>query len=90
MVLFLVFAAFTGLSFLISYAAFSKNNNQSSFVVISSSADVYSAPVINSTKLFVMHEGAAGEIVDEQLGWVNAKFPNGTKGWINLNQIGKY
>jgi tetratricopeptide (TPR) repeat protein len=90
MLLFLIFAPFSGLSFLISFAAFSKNNNQSSFVVISNSADVYSAPVNNSTKLFVMHEGAAGEILEEQLGWVNAKFPNGTKGWINLKQIGKY
>lgn len=90
LILFFVSLGVLLLSFCISYAAYARNLHQNSFVVTAHSANVHSAPTTNSTKLFVIHEGAAGEVLEEQPGWINARFPNGTKGWIPLDEIGKF
>jgi tetratricopeptide (TPR) repeat protein len=90
LVLFFVSVGIFLVSFCVSYAAYARTQQQNSFVVTANSANVHSAPTTNSTKLFMIHEGAAGEVLEEQPGWINARFPNGTKGWIRLQEIGKF
>lgn len=90
LILFITLAGFFLLSFFVAYGAYNKNSSQQNFVVISNSAEIYSAPSTGSTRLFIIHEGAAGEIVEVQDDFTQVRFPNGTKGWINHRQIGKY
>lgn len=83
----------TGISlliFLIAFGAHRKNSQQNNFVVTAPTADIFSAPTVNSTRLFLIHEGAAGEIIEVQDQWMNVKFPNGNKGWIKATFAGRY
>ena len=76
--------------FVLAYFSLSMANNTDHLVIIAPSSSVYSAPTQNSTKLFLMHEGATAQIEEVQENWVNAKFSNGTKGWVSKAEIGQY
>ena len=52
-----------------------------------SSITVKGSPGENSTKLFILHEGAKVIIEDSANGWVEVKLPNGNTGWVQVDAI---
>lgn len=57
-------------------------------IVISPSANVRETPAVNSTSLFVIHEGTRVEITDKTMNdWRNIRLADGREGWIKTDQI---
>ena len=62
--------------------------NRMTAIVMSPSVTVKSSPAINSTDLFVIHEGTKVIILDNQMkGWREVKFEEGKQGWVPKEAI---
>lgn len=59
-------------------------------VIINSTINVKSSPSSSSVDLFVLHEGAKVEIMDEADNWNKIKIANGSVGWLPSESIIKY
>jgi tetratricopeptide (TPR) repeat protein len=57
-------------------------NSHRQAIVFSSSATIKSAPADRSASLFVIHDGAKVNILDESNGWMKIRLANGNVGWI--------
>jgi len=57
-------------------------NNRRQAIVFSGSATIKSAPADRSASLFVIHDGAKVNILDESNGWMKIRLANGNIGWI--------
>ena len=72
-------------------AAYSQNElieNRMTAIVMAPAVTVKSSPAINSTDLFVIHEGTKVEILDNQMkGWREVKFEEGKQGWVPKEAI---
>lgn len=79
------------LVFISNIAAYSQNEliqNRMTAIVMSPAVTVKSSPSINSTDLFVIHEGTKVEILDNQMkGWREVKFEEGKQGWVPREAI---
>ncbi|MBO4581028.1 MAG: tetratricopeptide repeat protein [Bacteroidales bacterium] len=51
-------------------------------IITAMSVTVKSTPDASGTDLFTVHEGLKASITDKTAGWIEVKFPNGEKGWI--------
>ncbi len=51
-------------------------------IVTAMSVVVKSTPDASGTSLFTVHEGIKATITDHTAGWIEVKFPNNEKGWI--------
>lgn len=56
-------------------------------IVFAPTVTVNSSPNVSGTKLFVLHEGAKVQIVDELGEWVEIKLSDGNKGWLKTEAI---
>ncbi|MBO4664444.1 MAG: tetratricopeptide repeat protein [Bacteroidaceae bacterium] len=79
------------LVFISNIAAYSQNEliqNRMTAIVMSPAVTVKSSPSVNSTDLFVIHEGTKVEILDNQMnGWREVKFEEGKQGWVPREAI---
>ena len=57
-------------------------NSHRQAIVFSGSATIKSAPADQSASLFVIHDGAKVNILDESSGWMKIRLANGNVGWI--------
>jgi tetratricopeptide (TPR) repeat protein len=78
-------AAFYGL------ASIKKSNDSKALkgVILASSVEIKSAPINNSTNLFVVHEGTVFKIIEKNNLWCRIRLDNGNSGWINSQLIGE-
>jgi hypothetical protein len=56
-------------------------------IVTALSVPVRSMPDVSGTELFTVHEGMKVLLTDEVGEWVEALFPNGSKGWMQRRQL---
>ncbi|MBR6920131.1 MAG: tetratricopeptide repeat protein [Bacteroidales bacterium] len=56
-------------------------------IVTALSVSVRSMPDASGTELFTVHEGMKVRLTDEVGEWVEAQFPNGSKGWVLSRQL---
>ena len=68
--------------FLISHVSEKINFEKKEAIIFESPTSVHSAPTLNSTNLFSLHEGTKIEILDRIDKWVNIQLKNGNSGWI--------
>jgi len=60
-----------------------KRNTAHDFAIITTpTLSVKSAPDLNGTDLFVIHEGAKVKVISQSGNWREVKFENGNVGWI--------
>ncbi|HET6243666.1 MAG: tetratricopeptide repeat protein [Bacteroidetes bacterium] len=64
-------------------------NNQAYAIVFSPSLTVRSAPHNSGTKLFLIHEGAKVQVLDELSDWKKISIPNGSMGWVKSDAMEK-
>ncbi len=57
--------------------------------VIMHTTSLRSAPSMESTELYILHEGVEVKILSFNDGWVEVKLPNGTIGWLKKADIEK-
>jgi hypothetical protein len=62
----------------------------SGVVVTAPVASVLNEPVFGATELFVLHEGTVLRFLDDESGWVKVELPQGTSGFIRLQEVGKF
>lgn len=76
-------------SLLIFFDQYYEISKKEEAVVVSSEADVYSAPTNLSSLVFVMHEGTKLEITNNEPPWVEVELIDGKKGWVYSDLIRK-
>ncbi len=57
--------------------------------VIMHTTSLRSAPSMESTELYILHEGVEVKVLSFNDGWVEVKLPNGTIGWLKKTDIEK-
>jgi tetratricopeptide (TPR) repeat protein len=63
--------------------------NSDTAIITSAAITVTGSPSEKGIKLFILHEGAKVNIVQEDAGWVEIKIANGNVGWINKSELQK-
>jgi len=58
-------------------------------IILESKVEVMSAPSHDSTELFILHEGTRLDWVDDAGEWVEVMLPNGEKGYLPAEYLGK-
>lgn len=58
-------------------------------IILDSKVEVMSAPSHDSTELFILHEGTRLDWVDDAGEWVEVMLPNGEKGFVPAEDLGK-
>lgn len=89
------FAFFAGLMFIAiaifaftgSYQRFRQDDVRQSAIVFHASVTIKSAPDMQSTDLFVLHEGVKVELLDAVGEWRKIQLPDGKIGWLGVGQI---
>ena len=62
---------------------------EKSAIVLTASINVLSAPDVNSTDVFVLHEGVKVLLDDQRGEWVKISLPDGKSGWMRQNFLGE-
>ena len=82
-----IFSITTLMILLLTQTSYHNNYSKEEAIIFSETITVNSAPTINSTNLFTLHEGSKIEILDNIGNWINIKIANGNRGWITRNSI---
>lgn len=70
------------ISIIIASISYKQTTNNDKIIVTKLSVVVKSTPDSSGTTLFTVHEGIKGIITDKTDKWIEVKFPNDEKGWI--------
>lgn len=75
--------------FCLLFGNYNKNEqfSQSSGIVFTPSVTIKSAPSVNSTDIFVIHEGTKVLILEEVNSWVKISLTDGNIGWLKKSHI---
>lgn len=65
-----------------------KEKNLSYGIILKDTVEVKSAPIEDSTDLFLIHEGLKVRINEEVEGWVRITLPNGMTGFVRKEDLG--
>ena len=73
----------------IVFANLQKNNmiRKDEAIIMDKIVTVKSTPDVSGTNLFTVHEGIKVQITDKAGNWIEIRFPDGNKGWINKDAI---
>ena len=82
-----IFSTLTLIILIATQSSYYNNFTKKEAIIFSETITVNSAPTINSTSLFTLHEGSKIEILDNIGNWINIKIANGNRGWITRNSI---
>ena len=74
-------------SFLNSYSIKQINTSKTGAIVMSASVTLKSSPNEGGTDLFVLHEGAKVQVIDNVGEWLKIKIADGNTGWLLKNNI---
>jgi tetratricopeptide (TPR) repeat protein len=75
------------INFIIAKDRYSDLSSHTSAVILSYSAEVKNAPVENSTKLFILHEGTVVKASETKDEWVKIELTKEKVGWVKRSQI---
>lgn len=70
--------------------AFTKNNFQQEMnyaIVFSKEVEVRTEPSPVSEEAFTLHEGAKVKVIEDYQGWIEIELPNGSRGWLDENEV---
>jgi tetratricopeptide (TPR) repeat protein len=81
----LLFFLFMILSFLCAQSQYSSATSVKDAIIFTPSVTAKSSPDINSTDLFVIHEGTKVRVTDVIGDWSEIKIANGSIGWVNTS-----
>lgn len=74
-------------SFIIAKDRYSDITSNDTVVILSSSAEIRSAPSETSSKLFILHEGAVVSAPETKGDWVKIELSKEKVGWVKKSQI---
>jgi len=81
--------AFIFAVFSLVFANLQKNsiNRADEAIIMDKTVTVKSTPDVSGTNLFTVHEGIKVQITDKAGNWIEIRFSDGNKGWINKNAV---
>lgn len=82
-----VFITLTVLSLLLTIASHSIGKGRREAIVFAASAYVKSEPRSGSTDLFILHEGAKVQVVEDYSGWKKIQFGSEKVGWMTNDAL---
>ena len=62
-------------------------NREDEAIIMDKIVTVKSTPDVSGTNLFTVHEGIKIQITDKAGNWIEIRFPDGNKGWINKDAV---
>lgn len=83
----LVLFVLTFSTFVFSYYQYKYTSTQSEAVILNNSVSIKSAPTLNATNLFILHEGTIVSIIEKNENWIRIQLDNQKEGWLNINEI---
>ncbi len=78
---------FAILSFIFAETNYSEETSKDCAIIFSESVYIKSSPDIESTDLFILHEGTKVEVMEKVGDWIKIKLANGNVGWLPENTI---
>jgi len=66
-----------------------ENETRNEAIVLADKVNVKSAPDVNGTVVFTLHEGVKLEVQDKSLDWVRVRLADGKLGWLRNDVIAK-
>jgi len=81
--------AITLLSFAIAYVKYQDVKSENTAIVFTPTITVKSSPNQNSVDLFVIHEGAKVQLLDEVGSWYEIRIASGSVGWLPAESVKK-
>ncbi len=76
-------------SFSIAQRKFQRLSSENTAIIFSPSVTIKSSPDKGSVDLFVLHEGAKVDLVDEVGQWYKIRIANGSVGWVEVGSLKK-
>ncbi len=83
----LVFLIFFGLSLALTQSKYKDVSTENTAIVFDPSVTIKSSPDEGSVDLFVLHEGAKVELVDQVGQWYKIRIANGSVGWMKKDAL---
>lgn len=83
----IIFALTTGLFYLFANSQYRKMENNHYGIVFAERASIYSEPNLNTTTLFIVHEGLKIKVLKQEHNWYNIQLADGSTGWISSDQV---
>lgn len=80
---------FTIFSLVLAWSGYRFAESNAEAVIFSPTITVKSSPDEKSTDLFVLHEGAKVQLLDNISGWYEIRIANGSVGWLPKNSLEK-
>lgn len=80
-----VFICFMVMSFLCAQSQYSNAISVKEAIIFTPSVTAKSSPDMNSTDLFVIHEGTKVKVIDQVDDWSEIKIANGSVGWVSTS-----
>ena len=62
---------------------------KSNYAIVLDTTSVRSSPSDAGTELFILHEGVKIKVLNRNDGWYEVKLPNGSIGWIKVDDVEK-
>jgi tetratricopeptide (TPR) repeat protein len=75
------------LSFLFAWQGYDEFKNRKSAIIFTPTVTIKSSPDEKSVDLFVLHEGAKVELIDNIGGWFEIRIANGSVGWLPSSSV---
>ena len=75
------------LSFLFAWQGYDEIKNRKSAVIFAPTVTIKSSPDEKSVDLFVLHEGAKVELIDNIGNWYEIRIANGSVGWLPASSV---
>ena len=75
------------LSFLFAWQGYDEIKNRTSAIIFTPTVTIKSSPDEKSVDLFVLHEGAKVELMDNIGGWYEIRIANGSIGWLPASSV---
>ncbi|MCX6245357.1 MAG: tetratricopeptide repeat protein [Bacteroidetes bacterium] len=75
------------LSFLFAWQGYDEIKNRKNAIIFTPTVTIKSSPDEKSIDLFVLHEGAKVELMDNIGGWYEIRIANGSIGWLPASSV---
>lgn len=85
----IVFVLLSLFSFLVAWQSYDENTHRKEAIIFSPTVTIKSSPDEKSIDLFVLHEGAKVELIDNIGTWYEIRIANGSVGWVTVTSVEK-
>jgi tetratricopeptide (TPR) repeat protein len=83
----LVFVSTSGLFYSFGRSQYHQKEKNNFSIVFAERATIFNEPNLNSTTLFIVHQGLKLKILEQEHNWYQIQLPDGSSGWIPSEEV---